>query len=373
MEFDTETVVIGAGVVGLACAASLADSGREVLLLERNSAIGEETSARNSEVIHAGIYYPPGSLKARLCVAGKERLYAYCDARGVPVNRTGKLIVAARAGDRDTLQSLAARGYANGVHDLRLLARDEARGLEPALECHSALLSPSTGIVDTHQLMLSLTGEFEGLGGLLARMSHVIDLQAVEGSFRLLVEADGEVASIHSREVVNCAGHDAVRLAASMNPPACQDLPEASFSRGNYFRISGRAPFSHLIYPVPEPGGLGIHLTLDLAGNARFGPDVEPVAGPEAGYAVDPARAAAFYASIREYWPGLPDAALLPDYAGIRPRIRRPGQDPPDFELLGAAHHGVTGLVHCLGIESPGLTSSLAIGDEVLRRLDGSA
>jgi L-2-hydroxyglutarate oxidase LhgO len=370
---ETETVVIGAGVVGLACAAALADSGREVLVLERNAAIGEETSARNSEVIHAGIYYPPGSLKARLCVAGKARLYDYCDARGIPVKRIGKLIVAGRDDDLDTLSGLASRGRKNGVCDLEMLGRAAARNLEPALECRGALLSPSTGIVDTHQLMLSLLGECESLGGLLSLNTRVRDLRSVDGAFQVRVDATGREMTVSAREVVNCAGHQAVALASGVDRYRQHDLPEAYYTRGNYFRARGGAPFSRLIYPVPETGGLGIHLALDLAGNARFGPDVEPVTGPDVGYVVDPRRAAAFYASIRRYWPDLPDGSLLPDYAGIRPKIRRPGRHTADFEILGLPHHGIPGLVHCLGIESPGLTASLAIADEAVRLLVGVA
>ncbi len=366
---DIQSVVIGAGVVGLACAAALADSGREVLVLERNAAIGEETSARNSEVIHAGIYYPPGSAKARLCVDGKARLYAYCAARGVPAARIGKLIVATRAEDAATLSALVARGADNGVNDLELLDRAAALDLEPALSCHAALLSPSTGIVDSHQLMLALQGDLESLGGVVSTHST---LRAIatdsDGTLLTIDTAEGEMV-LRAREVVNCSGHEAVALAWSLGGAQRRDLPEAYYARGNYFRLAGTAPFSRLIYPVPEPGGLGIHLTLDLAGNARFGPDVEPVEGPAAGYAVDPARADRFSASIRQYWPDLPDNVLQPDYAGIRPKIRRPGVEVADFEIHGPDRHGVKGLVHCLGIESPGLTSCLAIADAVVSLL----
>lgn len=373
MEFESETIVIGAGVVGLACAAALADSGREVLVLERNSAIGEETSARNSEVIHAGIYYPNGSLKARLCVAGKQRLYEYCSARGIPFNRVGKLVVANSVQDRITLTDLVARGRSNGVHDLELMDRASAQSLEPALECYSAMLSPSTGIVDTHHLMLSLQSELETLGGIVSLSSRVQALSFDDEVFRLRVESDGEATIIKAREIVNCAGHEATKLASNMKTAAMQDLPEAFYTRGNYFRVRGGAPFSRLIYPLPDPGGLGIHLTLNLEGNARFGPDVEAVPGPEAGYDVDPDRAAAFYSSIRRFWPDLQDDTLLPDYAGIRPKIRRPDRTFMDFEILDENHHGIPGLVHCLGIESPGLTSCLAIGDDLVSRLTAGA
>ncbi|MDE0715071.1 MAG: NAD(P)/FAD-dependent oxidoreductase [Gammaproteobacteria bacterium] len=376
MTDDIQTLIIGAGVVGLACAAALADSGREVLVLERNTVIGEETSARNSGVVHAGIYYPPGSAKARLCVAGKERIYAYCKARGVPVKRTGKLIAATNEQDVATLGELIRRGHANGVTDLALLDGAEALTLEPELHCLAAIHSPSTGILDTHQLMLALLGELESLGGMVSLGSRVGSLTIDAGSgagHRGTVETGRTRLAVNAREIVNCAGLQAVPLARGVDGSDGHGLPEAFYTRGNYFRISGRSPFSHLVYPVPEPGGLGIHLTVDMAGTARFGPDVEAVNGPGAGYAVDARRAGRFYASIRRYWPALPDGALLPDYAGIRPKIRRPGRQAMDFEILGRDHHGVPGLVHCLGIESPGLTSCLAIADEVVRQLGTSS
>lgn len=372
MAVDIQCVVIGAGVVGLACAAALADAGREVLVLERNHAIGEETSARNSEVIHAGIYYPRGSLKARLCVAGKQRLYNYCESRHVPTGRIGKLIVATRAEDIDTLHELKRRGSDNGVNDLELLDPVAVNRLEPALACHGALLSPSTGIVDSHQLMLSLRGELESGGGMVSIGSRVLSLEGSEdsGGFQLRIESGDEELTITAREVVNAAGHHAVALAGTLPGAPGHNLPGAYFTRGNYFRlVGGGTPFSRLVYPVPEPGGLGIHLTLDLSGNARFGPDVEPVTGPEAGYVVDPARGSRFYDSVRRYWPTLADGDLAPDYAGIRPKLRRAGCENMDFELLGPEHHGIPGLVHCLGIESPGLTSCLAIADEVRAKI----
>ena len=375
MTYDIQTLVIGAGAVGLACAAVLADSGREVLVLERNTSIGEETSARNSEVIHAGIYYPPGSAKARLCVTGKARLYAYCEAMGVPVKRTGKLIVATRKREHATLGELILRGRANGVTDLELLDRSEALALEPGLACLAAVLSPSTGILDSHQLMLSFLGELESSGGSVSLGSRAVSLEFQPGpgtGHRVVVETDRDRIVVRAREIVNCAGLQAVSLAGSARGAEGHGLPEAFYTRGNYFRLGGRSPFSRLIYPVPEPGGLGIHLTTDMAGTARFGPDVEDIGGPEAGYAVDARRAERFYASIRRYWPDLPDGALLPDYAGIRPKIRRPGHRVMDFEILGKHHHGVPGLVHCLGIESPGLTSCLAIADEVVDLLEAS-
>ncbi len=373
VEPEVQTLVIGAGVVGLACAVALADRGREVLLLERNGAVGEETSARSSEVIHAGLYYPPGSNKARWCVTGKARLYDYCRARAVPSRRVGKLIVASQPDDRTMVQKLLQRGRDNGVRDLSLLNQSEAQGLEPDIYCDCAIHSPSSGIVDSHQLMLSLLGELETLGGSLCQHARVISLQSdpsPSGQHRVLVAAGPDKMRVKTREIVNCAGHQAVALARSVAGSAAHNLPNAAFSRGNYFRLRGKAPFSRLIYPLPEPGGLGIHLTLDMAGRVRFGPDVEAIPGPEAGYLVDSRRAKPFYDRIRCYWPALPDRSLIPDYAGIRPKIIRPGKDFMDFEMLGPGHHGVSGLVHCLGIESPGLTACLAIADAVVEQLE---
>ncbi len=364
--------MIGAGVVGIACATALANSGRDVLVLERNATIGEETSARNSEVIHAGIYYRPGSAKARLCMAGKARLYAYCQAMGVPARQVGKLVVSGRQQDRPPLRRLLQRGRANGVSDLRWLTPADVRTLEPAVHCQSAILSPSTGIVDSHQLMMSLMGELDTLGGHVSVHSQVISLQPDAGkgiAHRVMVDMGPDREVILAREVVNCAGLHAVPLAQTRPDARTHDLPDAIYTRGNYFRLRGRAPFSHLVYPLPEPGGLGIHLTLDMAGCARFGPDVEAIGGLHAGYGVACHRAAFFYDRIRRYWPDLPDGTLMPDYAGIRPQITRPGQGEMDFEILGPRHHHVSGLVHCLGIESPGLTACLAIADQVTAEL----
>jgi L-2-hydroxyglutarate oxidase LhgO len=366
---QVDAVVMGAGVVGLAVARSLALAGQEVMVLESENAIGTGTSARNSEVIHAGIYYPAGSLKARLCVQGKQMLYAYCAERGVAHRQLGKLIVATSPEQVQALDGILRKASANGVHDLQKLSAAEAMALEPALACEAALLSPSSGVVDSHGLMLALQGDMENAGGLLALLSPVqhIGLQQGTASHPMLVQTqDG--TELACRILVNAAGLSAVAMAramAGLNPDL---LPQAHFAKGNYFTLAGKAPFSRLIYPVPEAAGLGVHLTLDLGGQAKFGPDVQWVNDPT-DLRVDPSRGDAFYAEVRKYWPGLADGALLPGYAGIRPKINGPKESAADFLIQGPAEHGVPGLVNLLGIESPGLTSSLAIAAEVGRRL----
>ena len=354
--------VIGAGVIGLAVARALAARGREVLILEAESAFGTGISARNSEVIHAGIYYPAGSLKARLCVAGRDRLYAYCAERGIAHRRCGKLIVAGDESQRGQLLRIAAGAAANGVDDLRPLSRDEARVLEPALECSAALLSPSTGIIDSHALMLSLLGDAERDGAVLALNSPVRG--GIVANDGIVLEIGGAGAMrIHAGIVVNCAGLGAQAVARGLIGLPAATVPPLSYAKGNYYSLAGRAPFSRLIYPVPETAGLGVHLTLDLGGQARFGPDVEWV--DRIDYGVDPRRADAFYAEVRRYWPQLPDGALLPAYAGIRPKPHAPGQAACDFMISGPADHGIPGLVNLYGIESPGLTACLALADHV--------
>jgi len=361
--------VIGAGVIGLAVARALAARGREVLILEAEGAFGTGISARNSEVIHAGIYYPVGSLKARLCVAGRNRLYTYCAERGIAHRRCGKLIVAGDEAQRGQLARIAAGAAANGVDDLRLLSRDDARALEPALECSAALLSPSTGIIDGHALMLSLLGDAERDGAVLALNSPVSGGRRGEGGIVLEVGAAGsETMPLHAAAVVNCAGLGAQAVARGLVGLPAATVPPLHYAKGNYYALAGRAPFSRLIYPVPEAAGLGVHLTLDLGGQARFGPDVEWV--DRIDYGVDPRRADAFYAEVRRYWPQLPDGALLPAYAGIRPKPHAPGQAACDFLISGPADHGIPGLVNLYGIESPGLTASLALADQVADRLD---
>ena len=367
---SVEAVVIGAGVVGLAVGRALARSGFETIVLERANAIGTGTSSRNSEVIHAGIYYPAGSLKARLCVQGRTQLYAFCDSHGVSHRRCGKLVVATSPQQHAALQDTREKAAANGVA-LSWLDADAARALEPALSCSAALLSPETGIVDSHGLMLALQGDLERHGGALALQSPVLGVQC--GSDAHVVEVGGEMPiSLSARIVVNAAGLWAPGLAAAERGLPGAQRPQAFYAKGNYFSLAGRAPFGRLIYPVPEQAGLGVHLTLDLAGQARFGPDVQwlETGDPDAiDYRVDPARAEGFYAEIRRYWPGLRDGALQPAYSGVRPKLQGPGAPAGDFVLQGPAEHGVRGLLNLFGIESPGLTASLALADEVLRRL----
>ena len=361
MTESVECVVIGAGVVGLAVARALALGGREVWVLEAANAIGTGTSSRNSEVIHAGIYYPTGSLKARLCVQGREMLYAYCAERGIPHRRCGKLIVATSNDQRLSLEAIQAQAQANGVDDLQWLGRDEARALEPALECVAALLAPSTGIVDSHALMLALQGDLEHAGGMVALNSPVAKAEC--GPDAIEIEAaDG--TQLRARTVVNAAGLHAPALASRFEGLRAAHVPRAHYAKGSYFTLAGKAPFDHLIYPVPEAAGLGVHLTLDLGGQAKFGPDVQWVDSAD-DLLVDPARGDAFYAEVRKYWPALKDGALAPGYAGVRPKIHGPGEPAADFVVQGPQVHGVAGLVNLFGIESPGLTSALALGEYV--------
>jgi len=364
-----DCAIIGAGVIGLAVARKLAASGREVLLLEAESTFGTGISARNSEVIHAGIHYPAGSLKAGLCVAGRRMLYAYCAERGIAHRRCGKLIVATGEAQRGQLGRIAAAAIANGVDDLQLLSRDAARALEPALECTAAVLSPSTGIIDSHALMLSLLGDAERKGAVLAVNSPVLGGEIVDDGIVLEVKVGADDTAIRAGAVVNCAGLGAQGVARRLRGLAPEFVPPLHYAKGNYYALAGRAPFSRLIYPVPETAGLGVHLTLDLGGQARFGPDVEWI--DDIDYTVAPERAEAFYAEVRRYWPQLPDGALLPAYAGIRPKPHAPGAPACDFLVSGPAEHGVRGLVSLYGIESPGLTACLAIADHVAHRLAG--
>ncbi len=360
-----QAVVIGAGVVGLAVARALALQGREVMVLEAANAIGTGTSSRNSEVIHAGIYYAAGSLKARLCVEGKAMLYAYCQERGVGHRRCGKLIVATSPAQIEQLGAIQAKAAANGVHDLVLLSADQARDMEPALYCLAALHSPSTGIVDSHALMLSLQGDLEHAGGMVAFNASVAHGECRPDGIVLYTE-DG--TTLLADVVVNAAGLSAPDLAARLSGLDRALLPRSYYAKGNYFTLAGRSPFERLIYPVPEAAGLGVHLTLDLGGQAKFGPDVQWVDSAD-DLTVDPQRGEAFYAEVRKYWPGLKDGALLPGYAGIRPKINAGHEIARDFMLQGPADHGVPGLVNLFGIESPGLTSSLALGAHVARLL----
>jgi L-2-hydroxyglutarate oxidase LhgO len=358
---QVECVVIGAGVVGLAVARALALAGREVMVLEATSAIGTGTSSRNSEVIHAGIYYAPGSLKARLCVLGKAMLYDYCAERGIGHRRCGKLLVATSPAQLPALQDMMKKAGRNGVNDLVLLSGAQARALEPQLTCEAAVYSPSTGIVDSHGLMLALQGDVENAGGIVALNSPLARAEYAQTAINLIT-IDG--TQLQASIVVNAAGLQAPALAERFNGLDPRHVPRAWFAKGNYFTLAGRAPFSHLIYPLPQAAGLGVHLTLDLGGQAKFGPDVQWVDSPD-DLVVDTARGHAFYAEVRKYWPALEDGALIPGYAGIRPKIHGPDEAARDFVIQGPADHGVPGLVNLFGIESPGLTSALAIGDYV--------
>lgn len=362
-----ECVVVGAGVIGLAIARRLALAGREVLVLERADAIGTETSSRHSEVIHGGIYYKAGSAMARFSVPGKHALYRYCEEHRVPHRRCGKLIVAAGAGEVPALETFRERAEANGVDDLRMLTRVEAQALEPALTCEAALLSPSTGIIDSHQYMLALEGDLEDAGGMLALNTTVESVRVTDDGFELSVNTP-EPMTLGCRVLVNATGLYAPDLARRIDGLPAETIPTAYYAKGNYFTLAGRSPFSRLIYPVPEPGGLGVHLTIDMAGQARFGPDVEWIDAVD--YEVDAARAERFYGAIRRYWPDLPDGALQPGYAGIRPKIVPPDVAVQDFLIQSEAEHGVAGLVNLYGIESPGLTSSLAVADHVAALTD---
>ena len=363
---EVECVVAGAGVVGLAVARALALSGREVVVLEAAGAIGTETSSRNSEVIHAGIYYKKDSLMARLCVAGRQALYRYLEEHGIPHKRTGKLIVATTEEEIAKLEGIRERAAANGVDDLRVLGKAETLALEPALRAEGALLSPSTGILDSHAYMLSLQGDAEAADAMVAFNAPLVAARATGAGFTVSAGGDAPL-ELACRILVNAAGLHAVDVARAIDGLPAEKVPGAWYAKGNYFTLSGRPPFSHLIYPVPVPGGLGTHLTLDLAGQARFGPDVEWVERLD--YAVAPARATLFYAAIRRYWPDLPDGALMPGYSGIRPKIVPPEVAVQDFLVQGPADHGVPGLVNLFGIESPGLTASLALADHVVERL----
>jgi len=362
-----ECVVVGAGVVGLALARRLAMDGREVVILEAEDRFGTGISSRNSEVIHAGIYYAPGSLKARLCVEGNRALYAYCQRRGVAHARCGKLIVATEPAQMAALEQIQAKARANGVEELRWLDRVEACRLEPRLRCVAALFSPSTGIVDSHGLMKALLQDAEASGASLILRSPFLRGRAAPGGLELEV-GGAEPMELRAEHVFNCAGLQAQAVAASIEGLRTDTLPPLRLAKGNYYGLAGQAPFTHLVYPVPEAAGLGVHLTLDLGGQARFGPDVEWVDRPD--YGVDPARAEAFYGAIRRYWPELPEGALQPAYAGIRPKLQGPGDPVVDFLLQGPECHGVPGLVNLLGIESPGLTACLALAEHLAGGLE---
>jgi len=366
MADSVECVVVGAGVVGLAIARALALQGREVLVLEAENAIGTHTSSRNSEVIHAGIYYPSGSLKARLCVSGKAMLYGYCRQRGVGFQALGKLIVATNTGQIDVLRNYLDQGRANGVDDLELLSEESLHQLEPRVRGLAALWSPSTGIVDSHALMLGLLGDFEHAQGTLVLKSGVHGFRQMSGGFEIDIESEGVPVKLHSRVLINSAGHGATTLAKAS---AMESVPDNYFPAGHYFSYQGKSPFSHLVYPVARAGSLGIHATLDLGGQLKFGPDVDWRTQLEYSFDSSQARQQHFEKSVRDYFPDLETDRLQPGYVGVRPRISGPGEPLADFHIHGPESHGISGLVQLFGIESPGLTACLAIADEVASRL----
>jgi L-2-hydroxyglutarate oxidase LhgO len=367
MSSDVQCIVVGAGVVGLAIAREMATSGTEVLLTDHAEGIGTGTSSRNSEVIHAGIYYPAGSLKARLCVAGKHMLYDYCLARGVAHRQLGKLIVASDESEHDTLRNILTKANTNGVTDLLWLDASEARTLEPALACTAALLSPSTGIIDSHGLMLAYQGDAENAGAQCVFHCPFESARVLpDGRFDVSFGGQDPM-TLTCDMLVNAAGLQAPALAHQINGLAAAHIPRAYLCKGSYFNLQGKAPFDHLIYPVPQRAGLGVHLTLDLGGQAKFGPDTQWVDHED--YDLDPSRCEGFYEAVRRYWPDLKDDALQPGYTGIRPKISGPDEPSADFCLSGPETHGVKGLMNLFGIESPGLTASMAIALEVKRRL----
>ena len=364
---QVDCVVIGAGVVGLAVAREMALQGRETILLEREASFGTISSARNSEVIHAGIYYPKDSLKAKLCVQGNRQLYEYCRSHQVATQPYGKLIVATDPSQIDDLQALLYKAQNNGVPEIKMISGDEAKRLETQLNCVAAILSSSTGIVDSHGYMLSLLGGFEDAGGMVAYQSPLISAKPIgqnaKSGFELEIGgADG--MRIQAKLLINCAGMSAPAVAQRIEGLSQQQIPKAYFAKGNYFSLSGKSPFNHLIYPIPEPGGLGVHLTLDMAGQAKFGPDVEWLEIDEENqidYTVNPARGEGFYEAVRRYWPDLKDRALQADYSGVRSKIVPPNAPAGDFCFNTPKDHGLEGLFNLYGFESPGLTSSLAI------------
>jgi L-2-hydroxyglutarate oxidase LhgO len=368
---DTDVVVIGAGAIGLAVAAAFARSGRDTLVLEAADGIGTGTSSRNSEVIHAGMYYPTGSLRHRMCVEGRRKLYSYLEQRGLPHLKRGKLIVATSDSETKKIEGIHAIGLRNGVEGLELISGAQAMVMEPNLSCAAALWSRETGIVDSHAYMLALQGEIEDHGGSVAFMTPVTRIERMGGGFRVMIGGT-EPAEITCHRLVNSGGLGAHQVARRIECLSEQFIPKLVLAKGNYFGCAGKPAFSHLIYPAPVEGGLGVHATIDLAGRMRFGPDVEwlTTTDPsEVDYAVDPQRADSFYDAIRCYWPGLPDGAITPDYSGCRPKLSGPGEPAADFRIDGPELHDVEGLVNLFGIESPGLTSSPAIAEEVIRRL----
>jgi L-2-hydroxyglutarate oxidase LhgO len=366
-DFDIDAVVVGAGAVGLACGRALARRGQSVLVLERERTIGSGVSSRNSEVIHAGLYYPTGSLKARLCVRGRRLLYPFLDAHGVAYDRCGKLVVATEPGELEALDRIEAQAHANGVEGIRRLDVEEALALEPALRCAGALLSPESGVFDSHGYMLALQGDLEAGGGAVVLATPFEGARPLAGG-GFLVRAGGEQAyELAAGRLVIAAGLGAQAAAAAIEGFPPERIPALHYGKGSYFVLNGAAPFHRLVYPPPIAGALGVHYRRDLGGRAHFGPDLEYV--PVEDYRVDPARADGFYAYVRRFWPGLPDGVLSPDYAGVRPKLHGPGEAQPDFDVDGPEGHGLPGLAALFGIESPGLTASLALGEEVADRL----
>lgn len=361
---SVECTVVGAGAIGLAVARALAMAGREVIVLETASAIGTEISSRNSGVIHAGIYYPNGSVKARVCVAGKHALYDFCDNHGVPYRRCGKLLVATEESQLPALEALRTLARGNGVDDLKSLSAEQARALEPDVRCAGAVLSPSTGILDVHAYLLALLGDAESHGAAVAFRTALSRGRVVDEGIVLEIHGD-ENMRLTTRLLVNCAGLGAQRVAGAVEGFPADRVPRLHLAKGNYFSLAGASPFRHLIYPMPDGAWLGVHSTLDLGDRCRFGPDIRWIEAID--YDVDVSRLDAFYAAIRRYWPGLPDGALQPDYTGIRPKLYAQGEPPRDFCIQGPQDHGVPGIVNLFGIESPGLTASLAIAEEVAR------
>ena len=362
-----QVLVIGAGVVGLAVARAAALRGHDVIVAEAENAIGTGVSSRNSEVIHAGMYYPTGSIRARHCVAGRRLLYAFCASHGVPHNKCGKLIVATNDAETAKIEQIAGQGKINDVEGLTLLSAAEATALEPALICTAALLSPETGIVSAHDYMLALRGDIEDAGGAIAFNTPVTGAVRKDGQW-LVSFGGSEAAEMAFDAVVNCGGLSAQKIAQSMTDYPAQRVPKRVLAKGNYFTYAGKPAFTHLIYPTPVTGGLGVHVTLDLAGRMRFGPDVEWI--EEEFYPVDAKRADAFYDRIRTYWPALKDGTLTPDYSGIRPKLTGPGEPAADFLIDTPAEHGLPGLVQMFGIESPGLTSSLSLAEYVAAAIE---
>ncbi|WP_229955050.1 NAD(P)/FAD-dependent oxidoreductase [Parasphingorhabdus litoris] len=361
--YKTDVVIAGAGVVGLAIARSIAESGKEVIILECENAIGTQTSSRNSEVVHAGIYYPQGSMKAMHCVAGNEMLYDYCATRDVGVKKIGKLIVAANDLQSEKLLQIEQKGSANGARNLRIIETSDIKRMEPNVIGRAAIFSPSTGIVDSHGLMLALLHDAESAGAILCLGNTVgrVFCGASSG-FRIQIEAEQDF-ELQSRVFINAAGHGAIPLAKKIDALPAKNVPEQFYAKGTYFGLQGKCPFNHLVYPVPEPGGLGVHATIDLGGSVRFGPDVEWTAGFDV--EPNPMRQSEFYNRIRRYWPNLPNNSLFADYCGVRPKIAGPNDGDSDFVISTVGEHQITGLINLFGIESPGLTSALSIAEHV--------